>query len=118
MNDEQREELTELIKKLHSEQKLLAAICRGPSFFARAGVLKDALYTTTYSEDLVKELDIKDPFNRENFRDDFVVIDQHYITAKGNAFVDFAVEILDRFDPCDKPEQKVDTKNYFKGLLD
>jgi len=46
-NDEQRPELTELIQKLNNENKMLAAICAGPQYLARANVLKGKKYTTT-----------------------------------------------------------------------
>ncbi|WBW94921.1 DJ-1/PfpI family protein [Oceanirhabdus sp. W0125-5] len=45
--DEQKTELTELIQKLNKGDKMLAAICAGPKFLARAGVLNDKKYTTT-----------------------------------------------------------------------
>lgn len=114
--DEQSEELSALIQKLHSEQKLLAAICRGPSYLARAGVLGDARYTTTYSEKLVKELGVEDPFNRNHFQKENVVRDQHIITATGTAFVDFAMEILDFFDEFDDQEEKEEIASIYKGL--
>jgi putative intracellular protease/amidase len=53
-NDEQRPELTQLIKQLYAEQKLLAAICRGPSFLARAGVLTENGIRRPYLNKLLK----------------------------------------------------------------
>ncbi len=115
-NDEQSNELTELINKLDSQNKLLAAICRGPSYLARAGVLKTAKYTTTYSIDVVKKLEVEDPFNRENFVKENVVRDGHIITALGNAFVDFAMEILNFFDMFDDDEDKIECTAHWKCL--
>lgn len=115
-NDEQSEELSKLIQKLHSENKLLAAICRGPSYLARAGVLDNVKYTTSYSEDLVKELGVQDPFNRNNFLQQNVVRDEHIITADGNAFVDFAMEILDYFSIFEDEEEKNKVASIYKGF--
>ena len=115
-SDEQSSELTALIKKLNNEEKLLAAICRGPSFLARAKVLGDAKYTTTYSEELVKKQNIKDPFNRDNYIKQNVVVDGHIITAVGSAFIDFAVEIIDYFDMFEDDNDKEDFRRQHKGL--
>lgn len=105
-NDEQREELTKLINKLHGEKKLLGAICAGPQYLARAGVLKGYSYTTTLSEKAFDEKGISDPFPRESFLVKNVVRDRNIITAVGNAFVDFAVEICDWFNLFESPEEK------------
>ena len=115
-NDEQRPELTELIKTLHKQQKLLAAICRGPSYLARAGVLTGRKYTTTYTEQLVEELGVDDPFEREHFQDEPVVRDGHIITAHGDAFVDFGIEICDFFSLFKDPDEKQMVAGLYKGL--
>lgn len=112
-NDEHREELTTLIEKLKSDNKLLAAICWGPRFLSRTSALDGIKYTTTYK----REEGVEDSFNWENFSDEGVVVDKNIITAKGNFFVDFSVEILDYYDPCDKEIYKIETKNYYKGIL-
>ena len=99
-NDEQRQELTELINKLNDKGKLLAAICAGPQYLARSGVLKGKKYTTTLTKDMIKEVfpDVKeDPFPRDTYVNEKVVKDNNIITAVGNAFVDFSVEIADYF---------------------
>lgn len=115
-NDEQRAELTQMIERLNAEHKLLAAICRGPVFLARAGVLEGRSYTTTYSKELAAELGVRDPFDRSRYRDAPVVRDGHVITARGNAFVDFAMEICDFFGYFDTQDEKAQTSRYFKGL--
>ena len=115
-SDEQSTDLSALINKLDDEERLLAAICRGPSYLARAGALDTVNYTTTYSEELVEELKIEDPFDRENFVDENVVVDGRFITAKGHAFIDFAVEILDYFEMFEDVEEKEDFAREHKGL--
>jgi transcriptional regulator GlxA family with amidase domain len=114
-SDEQSPELTELIQKLDKDEVMLAAICRGPSFLARAGALEGVNYTTTYSEELVEELKVVDPFDRENFVDENVVVDGRFITAKGFAFIDFAVEILDYFEMFEDADDKDDFAREHKG---
>lgn len=115
-NEEQSLELSTLISKLDDKEAMLAAICRGPAFLAYAGVLDNVKYTTTYSVEHVKELGIDDPFNRDNFQDQNVVVDGRFITAIGSAFVDFAVEIADYFSMFDDEADKEDFRKTHKGL--
>ena len=93
-----REELKELILKLNTEAKLLGAICAGPQYLARAGVLEGRSYTTslrTWTREHVEQFGGEDPFPRETFRAQRVVRDGNIITAYGHAFVDFAAEVCD-----------------------
>lgn len=73
--------------------KLLAAICFGPQFLGRAGILDHYIYTTSCAAEKIKQLGCEDPFNRENYVYKRVVIDRNLITAQGYAFVDFAMEV-------------------------
>jgi putative intracellular protease/amidase len=91
----QRDELTELILKLHNQKKLLAAICNGPQYLGRAGILDRHRYTTSCSEDTIKSLQVPNPFPRNNYIEERVVQDGHVITAKGRAFVDFSFAIFE-----------------------
>ena len=86
--------LTGMIKKLDAEKKLLAAICFGPQYLGRAGILAQRKFTTSCSPEKIVELGVSDPFPRQNHVDQRVVRDGHVITAQGRAFVDFAFEIF------------------------
>ncbi len=87
--------LSELIQKLDSEQKLLAAICFGPQYLGRAGVLDCHRFTTSCSTETIRSLQVPDPYPRGNYVEERVVRDGNVITAKGRAFVDFAFAIFD-----------------------
>jgi len=120
-NDEHRQELTELLNKLKDEGKLLAAICAGPQYLARAGILKDKRYTTTLTETALKEYFpkvLEDPFPRENYVNRNVVRDGNVITAVGNAFVDFSIEIVDFFGGFKDEEEKKICSNHYKVSAD
>lgn len=116
-NNELRSELTDLIQKLNSKNKMIAAICAAPQFLAKSGVLNDKKYTTTITHDYLKSQGIEDYFPRENFVSENVVRDKNIITAVGRAFVDFAMEIVDYFGGFDGEEGSKKTySKQFKGL--
>jgi len=92
-----RPELKSLIQRLNNEKKLVAAICAGPEFLAKSGILNEKKYTTTLEPDYYKEKGDPDPFPRDNYVESRLVIDSNLITAKGYAFVDFALEIWKYF---------------------
>lgn len=91
----QRDELTRLIQKLDGQQKLLAAICFGPQYLGRAGVLDRRRFTTSCSVETIRSLNVPDPYPRQNYVKARVVRDGNVITAIGGAFVDFAFAISD-----------------------
>jgi len=84
-----------LIKNMIYQGKLVAAICFAPQFLGRADILKDYKYTTSCSEEKIKELGCEDPFFRQNYIPQRIVVDRNVITAQGYAFVDFAKEVCD-----------------------
>lgn len=115
-NGEIRPELIELIQSINAKGKLLAAICAGPRFLAKAGVLDNVKYTTSieqWTEDQVQQFKENDPFPRQNFVSERVVRDGNIITAKGLAFVDFATEVYDWFSLFDDEE---DRNNFLKEI--
>lgn len=92
VNNEQNE-VCELVKRMSLANKLIAAICFGPQFLGRAGVLDHYNFTTSCSEDKIKQLGIKDPYYRPNYKEARVVEDRNIITAKGYAFIDFTMAV-------------------------
>lgn len=88
--DNNQNAICPVIKRMVLDQKLVAAICFAPQFLGRAGVLKEYTYTTSCAEETIRSFGVEDPFPRENYRKDRVVVDRNVITAQGHAFVDFA----------------------------
>lgn len=109
-----RDELIELIQNLNNEKKLICAICAAPEFLAKAGILKNHLYTTTLDEDYYKENQIVDCFPRENYKEEKVVRDKNVITARGKSFIDFGIEILDYYNMFDNAEEKEVVSQSYK----
>lgn len=117
-NGEVREELINLIKTLNEKNRLLAAICAGPRFLAKANVLIDKQYTTSITEwkDSHREMfNEEDPFPRENFQMARVLTDKNIVTAQGYAFIDFALEIVDWLSLFNTKEEKDDLAKYLIG---
>ena len=98
---ELRIELQHLLIELNRQKKLIAGICgAGTLLLAKAGILKNVQYTTPINEWDKKYQELfgtTDPFPRVNFIAKRVVRDRNVITAQGNAFIDFAIEICDFF---------------------
>jgi len=118
-NGEIRIELISLIRKLNENNRLLAAICAGPRYLAKAGVLDNKYYTTSIIEWTDKhrfQFDEEDPFPRKNFANVRVLKDRNVITAQGTAFIDFAIEICDWFSLFDSEEDRMNFTNTIKGI--
>lgn len=105
INNDQNE-ICDIIKEMVLQDKLVAAICFGPQFLGRAGVLDTYKYTTSCSQDTILNLGCGDPFNRTNYVDSRCVIERNVITAKGHAFVDFAEAVCNYLDIFESAEQK------------
>lgn len=115
-----RPEILELINNLNSKGKLISAICgAGTIFLAKSGILRNAKYTTPVSEWTQKHIEVfgeNDPFPRENFISERVVRDKNIITAHGEAFIDFAIEICDWFNLFENEAEKIIFSKNIKGL--
>lgn len=112
----QQEELTELILKLDQEEKMIAAICNGPQYLGRSGILNKCKFTTSCSIDRIKALGLVDPFPRQNYVNNRVVTYKNIITAKGRAFVDFSFAIFDYLDIYQG--QYSEKEKLFKDIMD
>lgn len=118
--DEIRPELHELLNKLNDEGKFLAAICAGPQYLARTGLLDNKKFTTSLTVEYLDDNEKDDPFTWDNYIDENVVRDGNIITAKGSAFVDFGIEIFDFYKIFDDPAlgiTKEQMAKEYKGLL-
>ncbi|TBL76003.1 DJ-1/PfpI family protein [Paenibacillus thalictri] len=113
---DQREELTAFLLKLDREQKLLAAICNGPQYLGRAGILNKTQFTTSCSIERIRDLGVADPFPRDNYIHRRVVRDGHVITAQGRAFVDFSFAVFDYLGIYEG--QKEERDQLYKDIMD
>lgn len=92
-------EVHSLIQKMKKKDAVLAAICAGVDVLDEAGVLREI--KSTHSEDLD------------------VCRDQKVITARANAYVDFAIEVakeLDLFEDQQDLKETIDFWKYHKRM--
>jgi putative intracellular protease/amidase len=105
----------ELIKTFYKQDKLLAAICAGPSYLGKAGVLNGHRFTASFTREEYEENVSKGIFPTQGFCSDKVVRDRNIITADGLSYVDFGIEIGDYFGLFKNPEDKENVRNEQKG---
>ena len=113
---ELKPELEELIKKLNEEKKLIAAICAGPEFLAKAGILKGKRYTTSETPQVYEEKNEPDPFPRETYEESRIVQDGNILTAQGHAFIDFAFKIWDWFNAYEEDGEREELEALFTQI--
>lgn len=101
-----RNEICDLARRLVDEGKLVGAICFGPQFLGRAGILDRYTFTTSCSPEKVKSFGTWDPYNWNHYVSARVHRDRNLITAQGYAFVDFAEAVCDYLHIFKTPEER------------
>jgi putative intracellular protease/amidase len=96
------------LRGLNERGKVLAAICGGPVHLGKAGVLQGKRFTTS-----VYELRPGD-FEGGIFVDEDVVEDGNIITARPNAYVDFALILARRMRTFEDAEDDAETVRVFR----
>lgn len=108
----QTAEVTTLIQQANEQGKLIGAICAAPIHLAKAGVLKSRRFTTslTPNEDPTHE------FDWENYVEEAVVVDRNVVTAKGFAFIDFAIAVCDQLKLFNNDEEREQYRKHYKNV--
>lgn len=84
----------ELLRKLKMSGKVIAGICAGVDVLEEADILKDVKSTHSTDMDIVR--------------------DEHIITARANAYVDFAIEVAKELDLFENETDLNETVNFWK----
>jgi len=101
-----------LIQSFHQEDKLVAGICGGTVYLAAAGILDGRPYSTS-----VENEDHLAFFEQERRSSGDVTIDRNVITAEGNAYVEFAIEVSKALRLFQDREDELETVLFFKNAL-
>lgn len=104
-----------LIRHMDEKGRLIAAICFGPQFPGRAGVLAGRQFTTSCTPEHINLHKLADPFPRETYVNRRAVRDGHIITAQGHAFVDFAMEVCRYLKVFSSAQQEYDLLGKIKA---
>lgn len=86
--------VTDIIGKLRQRNVLIAGICAGVDVLDKAGILKDIRSTVRAEEDCVR--------------------DGNVITARANAYVDFAIEAAKALDLFEDEADLQETISFWK----
>lgn len=84
----------DIIKRLHKEHVLIGGICAGVDILDKAGILKDIRSTILEEADCVR--------------------DGNVITARANAYVDFAIEAAEALDLFEDEADLQETISFWK----
>lgn len=108
-------ELKNFIENLIAQNKKVAGICGGASLLAGLGILKGKKCTGMSSG--------KDPsrpsylyFSESFFSNEHVVVDGNIITAQGQAYVEFAVELARQMRLCEQEDDYGEALKWFKNI--
>lgn len=90
----------------------IAAICAGPSLLGKAGILKGRQVAHGYGPEQLPFL--KEIFAGARLSDELLVVDDHIITAKPEAHIDFALEIACRLGAVSAAQSRR-LRDFYRG---
>jgi putative intracellular protease/amidase len=111
----ENDELKTFIERLLAAGKKVAGICGGASALAGMGIL-DGKKCTGLSSGRDPEIPSWSYFANTDFSDDHVVVDGDIITAQGQAYVEFAIELARQMDLCEDEGDYDEALKWFKNL--
>ena len=100
--------LNEKLIQLNKSEKIISAICGGPTFLANAGVLDERKCTASIGDDE------REFYKKSIFKEDDFIIDGHILTAQGHAFSDFAVQLAKMCDAIKTDEEMNRTLDWLR----
>jgi 4-methyl-5(b-hydroxyethyl)-thiazole monophosphate biosynthesis len=111
----ENEALKDFIGRVLDAGKKVAGICGGASALAGMGFL-DGKKCTGMADGFDPELSGASYYGNTTFLEDHVVVDGNLITAQGQAYVEFAVELARQMELCEDPQDYVEATRWFKNI--
>jgi putative intracellular protease/amidase len=108
-------ELKSFVENLVARNKKVAGICGGAALLAGLGVLKGRK-CTGLSSGKNPNIPSYQYFSESIFLDDHVVVDGNIITAQGQAYVEFAFELVRQMGLVEKEEDYQAGLKWFKNI--
>lgn len=107
--------LKKLIAGLNEKGKIIGAICGGVLLLGNSGVLEGRNYTGFVKGYEIDRQTKEKCLKNANFLDQDVVVDGNIVTARGQAFIEFGVEIADRMGIYEIPEDREKDYRWIKN---
>ena len=111
----ENQELKGFIEKLVIRNKKVSGICGGASLLAGLGILKGKKCTGMASG-VSPNIPSYPYFAESIISGEHVVVDGNIITAQGQAYVEFAIELARQMNLCDDEEQYDAAQKWFKNI--
>ena len=86
-------QLNHILQDLKSKDVIFGAICAGPVILEQAGLLKDQKIAHGYKGEQLKYLLENGFFKETKLTEDAVIANNNIVTARPDAFIDFAIEV-------------------------
>lgn len=87
-----------LIKKMHDDQKFIAAICAAPLVLSAVGIID--------GKNITSHPGVKKDLSEVNYKDDRVVVDGHIVTSRGpGTAIEFAFKLVELLISSEKAEE-------------
>jgi putative intracellular protease/amidase len=106
----ERKDIQRFLQDVASRGTPIAAICGGPEFLAQAGLLVGKRITHGHDPEYAAKV-----FTDCIVEDADVVVDGKIITADGQAYAEFAVEVYDFMGLFESSEEKQETLDWLKN---
>lgn len=108
--------LKHLVVTMNTQKKLIGAICGGVHILGFCGVLEGRRFTCNARGFELDEDTRRKYFSRSHYVEEDVVVDGNIVTAMGQAFVEFGVEIADRAGRYSSAAERAQDYLWIKNL--
>ncbi len=106
-----RYDIQSFISAVNENGITIAAICGGPEFLAQAGIIKGKHITHGHDPEYAAKV-----FSESIIEDADVVIDGNIITARGQAYAEFAIEVYNYLGFFRSTSEREETLRWMKNI--